>query len=186
MRQHSCPCNPLNPCLICCENRKNILPIRTIRGLIFMPSWWPPRGLGDCVKPLLSSPGSTASRRQPRSRPATEPCGVTAKRPRATDPPAWFRCVIPAAQIKDLCPRKLIIARLVRIGIRLSDQRGRFCSPSSSSGSTRGSPSACTAPNYPGFPVRQMLGQGPGMTLRERFRPIGRLILTHMRLVRAI
>jgi hypothetical protein len=39
-----------------------------------------------CVKSLLASPGSTSSRCQPRSRPATEPCDVTAKRPRATDP----------------------------------------------------------------------------------------------------
>jgi hypothetical protein len=50
-------------------------------------------------------------------------------------------------------------------------QGGRFYSPSSSSGSTRGSPSACTALNYPGFPVRQMLGSSPSMTLRERFQP---------------
>jgi hypothetical protein len=30
------------------------------------------------------------------------------------------------------------------------------------------SPSGCTAPNYPGLLVRQMLGPGPSMTLRER------------------
>jgi hypothetical protein len=60
-RQHSYPCNPLNPC--------------SIR-----------------VKPLLASPGPTSSRRQPRSRPATEPSGATAKRARATDLPARFRC----------------------------------------------------------------------------------------------
>jgi hypothetical protein len=32
-------------------------------------------------------------------------------------------------------------------------------------------PSACTAPNYPGFLVRQMLGSSPSMTWGERFQP---------------
>jgi hypothetical protein len=47
----------------CCENRRNLLRLRAIGVLISMPSWWPPRGLVDCVE--LNWRRSTIARARP-------------------------------------------------------------------------------------------------------------------------